>query len=80
MSLQTLKSAAHAAGYAMAAEDLPEPRPQSMPHVRPTRRSTALVVRTGRPVSIKFLRAKRYLRRMWQRDWLGAHWTGRAHA
>ncbi len=77
MSLQTLKSAAHAAGYAMAAEDLPEPRPEPL---RPVPRSHALVVRTRRPVSLRVLKATRYLRRLWQRDWLGAAWTGRAPA
>jgi hypothetical protein len=40
MSMQALMSAAHAAGYAMAAEDLAECRPQEQ-------KSTALTVRTS---------------------------------
>ncbi len=75
MSMQALKSAAHAAGYAMAAEDLPEPRPQAM-----RRRGTALTVRASRPASIRLLRAQRYLRRLWLREWVAGHWTGRATA
>jgi hypothetical protein len=76
MKMQALRSAAHAAGYAMAAEDLPEPRLQ---FVRKT--STALVVRAARrPASLTLLRAQRYLRRLWLRDWVAGHWHGRAAA
>jgi len=74
MSMQALKSAAHAAGYAMAAEDMPEPRPQVI-----RRPGTALVVRS-RPASIRLLRAQRYLRRLWLREWAAMHWFGRAPA
>lgn len=80
MSLQTLKSAAHAAGYAMAAEDLPEPRPEARAYARNAARGTAPVSRSRRSASIRLRRAQRYLRRLWQRDWLGTYWTGRATA
>jgi hypothetical protein len=73
MSMQALKSAAHAAGYAMAPEDMPEPRPQAI-----RRPSTALVVRS-RPASLRLLRSQRFLRRLWQREW-AMHWFGRATA
>ncbi len=75
MKMQALRSAAHAAGYAMAAEDLPESRPQ------PVRRTgTALTVRASRPASVRLLRAQRYLRRLWLREWVAGHWHGRAAA
>lgn len=77
MSMQALKSAAHAAGYAMAAEDLPEPRPAVIPRART---GTALVMRASRPASFKVLRAQRFLRRLWLRDWVAGHWPGRAPA
>jgi hypothetical protein len=75
--MQALKSAAHAAGYAMAAEDLPEPRPTL---IEPVRTGTALVLRASRPASFKLLRAQRFLRRLWLRDWTAGHWPGRAPA
>jgi hypothetical protein len=75
--MQALKSAAHAAGYAMAAEDLPEPRPAA---IQPARTGTAIVLRASRPASFKLLRAQRFLRRLWQRDWTAGHWPGRATA
>jgi hypothetical protein len=74
MSMQALKSAAHAAGYAMAPEDLPEPRPLAI-----RRTGTALAVRS-RPASLRLLRAQRYLRRLWLREWVAGHWPGRATA
>ncbi len=74
MSMQALKSAAYAAGYAMAPEDMPEPRPQAI-----RRTGTALVVRS-RPASIRLLKAQRYLRRLWRREWATGHWPGRAAA
>jgi hypothetical protein len=76
MSMQALRSAAHAAGYAMAPEDLPEPRPEAV-----RRPGVALVVRS-RPASLRLrlLRAQRYLRRLWLSEWLTLHWPGRAAA
>lgn len=74
MKMQALRSAAHAAGYAMAAEDLPEPRPEVV-----RQPGTALVVRS-RPATLRFLRAQRYLRRLWLRDWFAGYWHGRATA
>jgi hypothetical protein len=78
MSMQALRSAAHAAGYAMAPEDLPECRPQAV-----RRTGTALVVRS-RPaslrLSLRLLRTQRYLRRLWVSEWVAGHWPGRATA
>jgi hypothetical protein len=59
----------------MAAEDLPEPRPQVI-----RRTGTALTVRAARPASLLLLRAQRYLRRLWLREWVVGHWSGRAAA
>jgi hypothetical protein len=75
MSMQALRSAAHAAGYAMAPEDLAEPRPHAV-----RRTGTALTVRASRPASLRLLRAQRYLRRLWLREWVAGHWSGRAAA
>jgi hypothetical protein len=44
MSMKALMSAAHAAGYAMAAEDLPDCRPAPVPQEQ---KSTALTVRNS---------------------------------
>ena len=74
MSMQALRSAAHAAGYAMAPEDMPEPRPLAV-----RRTGTALTVRS-RPASLRLLRAQRYLRRLWVSEWVAGHWPGRATA
>jgi hypothetical protein len=72
MSMKKLMSAAHAAGYAMAAEDLSEPRAE---HVRAP--STALVVR---PVQRGMIaNAQRSVRRMWL-QWFSDHWGHRAAA
>ena len=73
MSMKTLISAAHAAGYAMAAEDVAEPRPQI---VRAP--STALVVR---PVVQRGMlaHAQRSMRRMWL-QWVADHVAHRAAA
>ncbi len=74
MSMQRLISAAHAAGYAMAAEDISEPRTEVV--VRAP--STALVVR---PVQRGMVaHAQRSLRKMWLRAWSADHWGHRAAA
>ncbi len=72
MSIKTLMSAAHAAGYAMAAEDVAETRTMSarLP-------STAIVVR---PVQRgKIASAQRSVRRMWL-QFMSEHWAHRAAA
>ncbi|HEY8245817.1 MAG TPA: hypothetical protein VIG38_00835 [Hyphomicrobium sp.] len=75
MSMKTLMSAAHAAGYAMAAEDVSEPRPV----VVRASHSTAVVVRHA-PHRGVIASAQRSLRRMWLRAWSGDHWGHRAAA
>ena len=64
MSMKRLISAAHAAGYAMVADDLAEPRAElvRVPH------STAVVVHRAHhrgPIA----NAQRSLRRLWLRAW-----------
>lgn len=72
MSMKTLMSAAHAAGYAMAAEEVAEPR-AGMARVP----STAIVVR---PVQRGVVAsAHRSMRRMWL-HWFAEHWAHRAAA
>lgn len=64
MSMKRLMSAAHAAGYAMAADDVSEPRSEL---VR-VPQSTAVVVHRAYhrgPIA----NAQRSLRRMWLRAW-----------
>ena len=66
MSMKTLMSAAHAAGYAMAADDFSEPRAELVLVRAP--RSTAVVVHRAShrgPIA----NAQRSLRRMWLRAW-----------
>jgi hypothetical protein len=76
MSMKALMSAAHAAGYAMAAEELAEPRPE---FVRPQRESTALVVRSPQQAPPEMMAMRRFMRRFWLRLWIAAdHWPGRA--
>jgi len=73
MGMKRLISAAHAAGYAMAAEDIAEARPQM---VRAP--STALVVH--RPVQRGVIAStQRSMRRMWL-QWVSEHWDHRAAA
>ena len=73
MSMKTLISAAHAAGYAMAAEDIAETRP--VPVRAP---STAVVIH--RPVQRgKIASAHRSMRRMWL-QWFAGHVAHRAAA
>jgi hypothetical protein len=77
MTMKRLMSAAHAAGYAMAGEDLAEPPVETVALVRS---STALVVRMPRSASSNLLKAHRFLRRLWLRDWVAGYWHGRAAA
>jgi len=80
MGMKSLMSAAHAAGYAMAAEelaaeDIVEPRTELARRVP----STALVVR--HPVQRSLMAsAHRSLRRMWVRAWLADPWGHRGAA
>lgn len=76
MSMKSLKSAAHAAGYAMVADDVSEARTQLV-HGVP--QSTAVVV--TRPVRRGVVaNAQRSLRRLWLRAWSADHWGNRAPA
>jgi len=87
MSIKTLMSAAQAAGFAMAAEDVAEPPPpgiEAMPveavpveavPVRP-----ALPARIPQSLPPDVLRMQRALRRLWLRWWLAGTWGGRAAA
>jgi hypothetical protein len=72
--MKSLMSAAHAAGYAMAAEEVAEPRA-----VLVRAPSNALVAhRTSQRGMLSS--AQRSLRRMWVRGWLADHWGHRAAA
>jgi len=77
MTIETLMSAAKAAGFAMAAEDVAEPPPpviEAVP-VRP-----ALPARIPQSLPPDVLRMQRALRRLWLRWWLAGTWGGRAAA
>ena len=74
MSMKRLMSAAHAAGYAMAAEDLVEPRSQARAPV-----STAVVVYRV-PQRSLLSSTQRSIRRTWLRMWAADHWLPRAAA
>ncbi len=74
MSMKALMSAAHAAGYAMAAEDLAECRPTP---VSPERKGTALVVRNENSL---WSEVNSFLRFDWLRGWFVTHWHGGAAA
>jgi hypothetical protein len=74
MSMKTLMSAAHAAGYAMAAEDVAECRPIL---VSQESKSTTLVVRNH---SSLWLEAHAFLRVDWLRGWFTGYWHGGAAA
>lgn len=69
MSMKSLMSAAHAAGYAMAAEEFSEPRTELVraPH------STAVAVRHASHRGM-IATAQRSMRRMWLRAWFADHW------
>jgi hypothetical protein len=64
MSMKTLMSAAHAAGYAMATDDFSEPRAEL---VRAPRSNAVVVRRASHRGPIA--NAQRTLRRMWLRAW-----------
>lgn len=74
MSMKALMSAAHAAGYAMAAEEVAECRPAPVPQER---KSTALVVRDQGSL---WSEVNAFLRFDWLRGWVVGHWHGRAAA
>ncbi len=74
MSMSRLMSAAHAAGYAMAAEDISEPRAEVL-----VPKSSALVVHHA-PQRGVIANAHRSLRKMWLRAWAADHWSNRAAA
>ncbi len=77
MSMKALMSAAQAAGYAMAAEEVAECRPAPVPEVPEERKSTALVVRNE---SSLWSEVNAFLRFDWLRGWVVGHWHGRAAA
>ena len=76
MSMKTLMSAAHAAGYAMAAEDCSETRVQV---ARMPPQSNAVVVYRAPHRGI-IASAQRSIRRMWLKAWFADHWGHRAAA
>lgn len=81
MSIEALMSAAHAAGFAMAPEDVAEP-PRPVIEAKPVR--PALPARVPQslpaPVPPEVLRMQGALRRFWVRLWLAGSWGGRAAA
>jgi len=81
MSVKTLMSAAHAAGFAMAAEDLAEPSPPVM-QAKPVRHALPARIPQTLPAPIPpdVIRMQRALRRFWVRLWLAGAWSGRAAA
>ena len=96
MSTKALMSAARAAGFAMAAEDVAEPlapviepiiedvaEPQ-VPVIRAEPVRPALPARIPdalpAPIPQEVLRMQRALRRFWIRLWLAGAWGGRAAA
>ena len=81
MSIKTLMSAAHAAGFAMAAEDVAEP-PRPVIEARPVRAALPARIPQSLPAPIppEVLRMQRALRRFWVRLWLAGAWGGRAAA
>ena len=75
MSMKSLMSAAYAAGYAMAAEELSEPPAQAVIGER------QLAAPAGQPSPTSdILSAQRLLRRHLLREWFAEHWPGRATA
>jgi hypothetical protein len=77
MSIKTLMSAAHAAGYAMAAEDVAECRPVL---VKPEVKGTALALRPRQHRWIEAARNVHLPRLLWLREWFAGYWQGRAAA
>jgi hypothetical protein len=76
MKMQALRSAAHAAGYAMATEETAE-TPVVAVRKEPSR---ALTVHKPRRVRSRILLAQIYVRRLTMRGWYVPHWSGRATA
>ena len=74
MSMNRLMSAAHAAGYAMAAEDTADTRAEL---VRAP--SNAVILRPTAQRGV-IANAQRSLRRLWLRAWSADHWGHRAAA
>lgn len=74
MSITTLMSAAHAAGYAMAAEELAESRAECGVREQP---GAVVAVRARAPAESS---AHKFLRGLWLRAWFADHWPGRATA
>ncbi|MEI9902504.1 MAG: hypothetical protein WDN31_23175 [Hyphomicrobium sp.] len=76
MGMKTLISAAHAAGYAMAGEDVCEQRAEVVARVP---QSTAVVIHRPHHRGM-IATAHRSLRRMWLKAWAADHWNHRAAA
>lgn len=74
MSMKALMSAAHAAGYAMAAEELAECRPAPLSQEP---KSTALAVRNS---SSLWSEVNAFLRFDWLRGRVAGYWHGGAAA
>ncbi len=74
MSMKSLMSAAHAAGYAMAAEDFAEPKAG----VRTPVSNAVTVYRV--PQRGLLSSAQRSVRRTWLKIWAADHWLPRAAA
>jgi hypothetical protein len=77
MSMKSLMSAAYAAGYAMAAEELSEPPAQA---VTGERQLAAPAGQSSSSPTSDVLGAQRLLRRHLLREWFAEHWPGRATA
>jgi hypothetical protein len=77
MSMKSLMSAAYAAGYAMAAEELCEPPTQVVTGDR--QRAAPAGQPSSSPTS-DVLKAQRLLRRHLLREWFAERWPGRATA
>jgi len=69
MSMKTLMSAAHAAGYAMAAEDFTEQRTELVRASHSTAVAVHHASHRGMIASVQ-----RSVRRMWLRAWFADHW------
>lgn len=81
MSMKALMSAAHAAGFAMAAEDVADPLPLVI-QAKPVRPALPARIPQSLPAPIppEVLKMQRALRRFWVRLWLAGAWSGRAAA
>jgi hypothetical protein len=80
MRMQALRSAAHAAGYAMATEEATEETAEA-PVVSVCKEpSRALTLHKPRRARSRILLAQIYVRRLTMRGWYVPHWSGRAAA